>query len=555
MTFAPDFVDSNLLPVNDRPSFTVHDGGRSGHEKAKRVRVNGRPAAGQASASKDTTTSERKPPVPTAAKIFADQMMRQGIWAANNPSEGSASSGSSEVLVYRWNELYWEHMGLIDGVAHAGDWLDTHMIDKASEKNAVGGWKWLALRLRRTAKLPLRSAVVAVIPCQDAYLEVSRSGIRALAPEKTYGLTYATKISCGTPHGANHELLPFDRKSMFGKWITNALPDPDVLAMVQEQCGMFLLPGCYQKAVWWFGKAGSGKSTLGNLVQGCLSSVACIRLASMSDQFGLESVVGAQMIRVEEVEQGEKWDEGIFKPLVSGDPVYVNRKNEKALASYRSFAKVLLTSNPDPFIRDKSDGVMRRLDLVRWDHVLVGQQDPEFAEKLLASEGRHFLDWMLAGAMRVIERGRMMNDRDAEFPEAARRLREEVRCNTDSVRAWVSEEKVHSKAGAWVPTASIYKRYCDWSLENNLDPVDTSVLIRSLSQMVEVKLGKRSNRRISGKGTWCYEMTWSDVVSEDMPAPKAKFEFSACTAEEFIALFGNLSSGLAQSQSSASLNA
>lgn len=538
MAFAPDCVDSNLASVNDRPSFTVHDGGKSDPAKGKRVRINNKATADKEDASKEASVQEPKPPAPTAAKIFADQMMRQGIWAANNPSEGSASAGSSDVLVYRWNNLHWEHMGAIDGIAHAGDWLDTYMVDKANERNAMGGWKWLSLRLRSKFKLPLRNPTIAVIPCQDAYLEVSKSGIRAVAPNKSYGMTYATKISCGTAHGAKHELMPFNPNSMFGKWIINALPDPGVLAMVQEQCGMFLLPGSYQHAVWWFGKAGSGKSTLGNLVQACLSSVACIRLSSMSDQFGLEPVVGAQFIRVEEVEQGEKWDEGIFKPLISGDPVYVNRKHEKAISSYRSQAKMLLTSNPDPFIRDKSDGVLRRLGLTRWDNVLLGEQDPEFAEKLLASEGRHFLDWMLAGAVRVIARGRMMNDRDSDFPEAARRLREEVRCNTDNVRAWVHEENVQSKPGAWVATTAIYKRYREWAVENDLEAVDCSVLIRSLSQMVEVRLGKRSNRRIGGKPTWCYEMGWTGVVPVNEPTPKPTYEFVECTAKEYNKVFG-----------------
>lgn len=500
MGYAPSFIEHNNAPVNQASGSTV-------------VAMHGRKRRGQ----KNVQNSGVETVGSTPSKLFADAKMCEGGWAASNPSEGTNAEGSSGVMVYKWNGLHWEHKGGDAGQALASDWLDDHIPDKADAPNAVKLWNWLSLRLRSKCKLPkFDQKGVAIVPCADAYLEISQSGIRVIAPDPALGMTYATKISCGTPHGSSHNPVPFDPSSRFGRWLCHALPDPSVRSMVQEQCGVCLLPGVYSQAAWWWGVAGSGKSTLAGMVESVLSSVAGVRLETLGERFGLEPIVGAQLVKVEEVEVGVKWDEGKFKPLVSGDGIYVDRKNEKAIGSYQSKAKWIITSNPEPFVRDKSNGVLRRLGIVQWANEIEGEHDPEFANKVLANEGRQFLDWMLVGALRVIQRGRMMSEE--EMPGAAREQKENVRCNSDSVRAWVMEESVSHFEGKWRPTAEIYQRYVAWAERNLKDPVLCTVLIRSLNQIREVKLGKRSNRRLKvGGSAWHYELAWSNPKTDDDP--------------------------------------
>ncbi|WP_152597777.1 DUF5906 domain-containing protein [Novilysobacter arseniciresistens] len=502
MGYAPSLLNEEAGSVKSSGNVTPFD-------KAHRKR-RGNPSGEQ--------QSEGPPPI-SAAKLYADAMMKEGGWAASNPSAGSTVAGSSGVMIYNWNGLHWKHIGGEDGDAHAALWLDTNMPDKATPHKAKGLWQWLSMRLRDAHKLPNPSRQdMAIVPCGDAYLEITKDGIRSIAPDPLLGLTYATKIQCGTPHGKVHNPIPFNPKSKFGAWLCHALPDEGVRLMVQEQCGVCLLPGVYSQAAWWWGVAGSGKSTLAGMVEMVLSSVAGVRLESLGDQFGLEPIVGAQLIRVEEVEIGEKWDEGRFKPLVSGDGVYVNRKMEKAIGSYKSTGKWIITSNPEPYIRDKSDGVLRRLGIVHWAHKIQGDQDPLFAEKIMETEGRMFLDWLIEGALRVIRRGRMMSEK--ELPGAAREYRESVRRNSDSVRDWVMEESVRFVPGKWKPTSEILARFTKWSEENFKRPLGengATILVRSLGQIPGVNLGKRSNRRIKGGQAWGYELDWTPMLAEDDP--------------------------------------
>jgi len=502
MGYAPSFLNPNVGSVN--LGNNVADIENAARKRRK----------GQQGSHRDEF------PLPTLDKIFADAMMKEGGWAANNPSAGSNAEGSSGVMIYKWNGLYWKHFGGEDGLEHVADWLDRNRPDSAKGKVAKGCWEWLGLRLRKRHKLPVsKRKDLAIVPCSDAYLEISKDGIRSIAPDPAMGLTYATRVECGTPHGLDHELISFDPNSKFGSWLCNALPDPKVRDMVQEQCGVCLLPGVYSQAAWWWGVAGSGKSTLASMVEEVLSSVAGVRLEQLNSEFGLEPIVGAQLVKVEEVEFGVKWDEGKFKPLVSGDGIYVNRKHEKAIGSYKSKAKWIITSNPEPFIRDKSDGVMRRLGIVHWAVPIEGDQDPEFVEKVLAAEGRMFLDWMIQGALRVIRRGRMMSEK--ELPETARCVRESVRRNSDSVRDWVMEESVRFAPGKWRTTKEIFEhfnKWCENSIKPGLGENGAVALIRSLNQIPEVRLGKRSNRRVRGGGqAWGYEIDWTPMLAEDDP--------------------------------------
>lgn len=98
------------------------------------------------------------------------------------------------------------------------------------------------------------------------------------------------------------------------------------------------------------------------------NKVARLDLATLSDLFALEHIIGANLILVDEVEC-DRWKEGTFKTLVSGNGIGINRKHLSVL-NYHSKAKWIITSNSAPFFRDKSGGVARRLSVVEWAHAI-----------------------------------------------------------------------------------------------------------------------------------------------------------------------------------------
>lgn len=280
---------------------------------------------------------------------------------------------------------------------------------------------------------------------------------------------------------------------------------------------MTLLPGVYSQAAWWHGVAGSGKSTLAEIVEAMHRQVARCNLETLGDRFSLEPMIGASLILVDEVEC-EKWAEGRFKTMVSGNGIGIDRKNQKQLASYHSTAKWIITSNSAPFIRDKSNGVWRRLTVVHWKKAVpVNQHDPDLVKNILAEEGQLVLDWMLEGARRIVARGRALSDTDADMPEAVRAAKLAARHGSDQVMAWAQAERVVriETDECTLSMRQVYENYKNWGYRQGLADIDLLTGRQFWRGLKEMGLddGARSNRRINGKQEECVRLRINGAVT------------------------------------------
>lgn len=446
-------------------------------------------------------TGETKPP--SLDHIFARHMVagKIGTWACQ-------ASDATGAIVHRWSDTYWKAINNEVGtMVVAGDWLDKHASHSASAFKARQCWEYAIGRLRRFNPLPALDVNRAIVPCADCYIEILPAGFQVLEPDPALGMTHAVNIKSGGKINRPYFTQVLPETSEFAKFLARAQPNPAVRALLQEQCGMTLLPGNYSQAAWWYGVAGSGKSTLAELVEAMHRQSVRLNLETLGDRFSLEPMVGASLILVDEVEC-EKWAEGRFKTLVSGNGIGIDRKNEKVLASYHSRAKWLITSNNQPFIRDKSDGVWRRLVVVSWDvEIPAAERKSDFHKTLLEKEGKLILDWMLEGARRIVARGRTMTEH--ELPEEARRAKQQARNNCDSVRAWAGEMRVSPEEGHWMSLAEVYKQYETWCTTQGYlmnEILTPRQFWRGMAVAGLVRPDRKSNRRVNGVQSDFYEL-------------------------------------------------
>lgn len=439
---------------------------------------------------------------PSLEYIFGSQISsgKLGKWACQ-------STEASGAIIHKWDGTYWKAINTDVGIGVASTWLKNNAKHAVSQKRAASCWDHAEVDLRTLNPLPVQSDKRAIVPCADFYIEVLPTGFQALKPDPALGMTHAVRIKCGASGHRPYSTTALPKTSKFAQFLERALPDPEVRALVQEQCGMTLLPGNYSKAAWWYGAAGSGKSTLAELVEALHRQSVRLSLEALGDRFSLEPLVGASLILVDEVEC-ERWAEGRFKTLVSGNGIGIDRKNEKALASYHSKAKWLITSNSAPFVRDKSDGVWRRLTVVQWNVVIPeSERIPDFQKTILETEGKLVLDWMLEGARRVVARGRALSDH--ELPEAAIAAKKRARNGSDSVRAWADEMRVVSEPGHWVQLTEIYAGYEAWCGLQGYQPSEILTprqFWRGMSEAGLVNPAHKSNRRVGGKQADFYEV-------------------------------------------------
>lgn len=455
-------------------------------------------------------------PSASVAKQFSDLLLTGylGPWAA----EASHTSGG--VVVYRWNGSFWQLVGTTEGASIAASWIDSAAPDKASASLSESAWLYAAMRQRAERPLPSGGKGRTIVPCRDVYLDIAGDGtIAALQPDPALGMTYGLKIAAGTPPGQAHIPQPLPPSSRFRQWLESAQPDPGVRDLLQEQCGMTLLPGVYSVAAWWYGAAGAGKSMLSELCEAMQSQVARVSLDTLGDTFGLECLLGASLVVVDEVEQ-ERWAEGRWKSVVSGNGFGINRKNEKALLSYHSSAKWIITSNSPPFVRDKSDGTWRRICPVEFSVVLPAEQRVEgFHKVLLAEEGGLILDWMLEGARRIVKRGRFLAEH--ERPEAVQSAKREARRSSDSVLAWIDDEDVRFESGKWRVLDEVYKHYTDTCEAAHRAPLDRTPFWRAVHASPRLCGVRTSNRRLNGKPIRQVEIAWGPRPEPAKP-PRAE---------------------------------
>ena len=459
--------------------------------------------------------SEVKPP--SIDSIFSRHLtlgLDGSIWACEKNEYATESC-----LVYRWMDTHFAvvHRGI--GEALCSSWLDKGAPSKSCQKASRDCWSYARTRLSETNPLPAVDRSRAIVPCQDAYLEISKDGIKALAPDPELGMTHALNITSHANHGQAYVPQALPTASRLHKFLSRALPDPEVRALVQEQCGMTLLPGNYQMATWWFGVPGSGKSTLAEAVELMQKQVARLNLQTLGDTFALEGIIGANLIIVDENEC-EKYNEGTFKSLVSGNGVPINRKHLSVL-NYHSHAKWLLTSNSAPFFRDKSGGVARRLSIVEWKvQIPETEREQDFHKMLVGEEGQIFLDWMLEGAQRIVNRGRFMADH--ELPAASREAKQASVHNSDSIASWVYHDRVlfgeaAGARGGEQPIHLIYERYKKWCEGRGFEAHEVLTQRQFTGGMKTAGFihGKGANRQFKGEQKAFYPCKWQGEQSED----------------------------------------
>lgn len=436
---------------------------------------------------------------PAIELLFAQWLTSQKQWVCLAPDSATPS------IVHRWNGLHFEHVATEEGVALALKWLRSDFPDQYRSSKALSCWQTAGTDMRNTALMPSRDKR-HIVPCQGVYLEVLPSGqIVGHEPSQSFGMTHAIKIDPGTRAGQTHALKALPDTSRFAQFLMRAQPDPAIRALIQEQCGATLLSTRYGVAAWWYGAPGSGKSTLSELCGAMQAKCGATSLSQMTnDQFGLESLVGCGMIRIDEVEEGEKYNEGKLKPIITGNGISVDRKFEKPLVNYHFDAVLILCSNPKPFFRDKSDALWRRICAIHWGNPIPeGDQSVNWKDDVLASEGQLILDWMLEGAIRLVQRGRFLPRRDR--PLAVQMMESDCRNEGDSVRYWYVDNRVSVNAAACNTKRDVYNHYIQWCDRIQREPVEARVFWKGLLNICGYTEYKK---RIQGVCERVVDLSW-----------------------------------------------
>lgn len=392
------------------------------------------------------------------------------------PVSALESEGSS--AVYTWKNdaegARWQINSPKELIIRAMVWLKENASDQGKPTKAQSCAEWYTGELAsRTRFLPQPDKQRSLVALRNAVLEIHRDGtVQIHDPDPQLGVTACVQVDlpAGCDRASGYRIPELNPDSLFGRYIHSTLPDPEVRALAQEALSTVLISRCFEKAIWLYGKGENGKSVMLKLLASLLpSATQALDLERLTkDQFGKASLIGKRLVTVAELPPYISPEcQGALKALISRDPTMVERKRRDA-EMFVPEAVFVMASNHHPSVREHEHGFWRKIITLPFTQRVDKTKKVDNLDWLITSnptELMEFVNWLLAGAVRLQIRNRFLYD--DELPAAVRRLRAEQMLDSDNVANFISEHALERDAANWNSRAELYELYCSFCKQGN----------------------------------------------------------------------------------------
>jgi len=188
----------------------------------------------------------------------------------------------------------------------------------------------------------------------------------------------------------------------------------------------------FQKAMLFYGRAGTGKTVLLSLLRSLLppDGVADLGPQQWGERFGLSAMVGKVVNICGELPESGVINGQLFKTIVEGSDVTTEFKG-RDLFVFRPRCAHVFASNFMPVSRDTSNGFTRRWLVLDFKQVVPeAERIKTLAEDILADEREAIAAWAVAGLTRLLKQG------DYTIPPSCQFRLDQLRRINNSVKAF-----------------------------------------------------------------------------------------------------------------------
>jgi putative DNA primase/helicase len=261
-----------------------------------------------------------------------------------------------------------------------------------------------------------RGALLLGVP--SGVIDLSRGASRAVRPGRALEMVSKAMWVDPAPPGTAHP-----EWSRFLSEFTQG--DAALEEWLQVRAG-YCLTGLMDEYImpFYHGSGGNGKSVYLNALRSVWGEYgAQMEHRLLFEKSGgyhlapLAVLAGIRLAIVTDVPQGASWDVHIMKMLTGDDAITANRMHQNPI-TFKSTAKVDVSGNGEPTVRDMDEGIRRRLKLIP----LTAQPkniDKALSRKLAAEWGA-ILSWALTGldmywALGGLPASKMVDDATREY--------------------------------------------------------------------------------------------------------------------------------------------
>lgn len=333
----------------------------------------------------------------------------------------------------------------------------------------------------------------------DANLIAFRNGVFDIASETLLPFSHEYVITNKIDWNYNPEAYSKIADDVLNRI---ACKDRQIRAILEECIGYcFYRRNELGKAFILTGDKNNGKSTFLEMIFNLLgtSNVAALDLKQLGERFKTASLVDKLANIGDDISDEFIPDTAIFKKLVTGNPINVERKGKDPF-DFNNYSKFLFSANNIPRIKDKTEAALRRLIIVPFNaqfSVKDKDFDPYIKYKLQSDEVMEYLIRIgIEGLQRILtNNGFTKSDKvEAEL--------QEYRENNNPILGFFKEyqdEQIDNE-----PTHKVYRRYMEYCLANSLQPMSnvefSKQVNRVLGYSVMVKRVANKSVRVFTKG-------------------------------------------------------
>lgn len=244
--------------------------------------------------------------------------------------------------------------------------------------------------------------------------------------------------------------------------LIRALPAEDV-DLLQRWGGQLLLQkNVTQKFIILTGAAGAGKSTVMEVFQRMIGEDNCeqLRTEQLLERFELGSYIGATALFGSDVPGHFLMQKGayVIKSLTGGDLIRGEVKGVREKVSMRGEFNMGITCNSRLKLDLNADAGAwsRRLLIVPYQCERPEKPIPDFAKWLFENEGPGILNWLIEGAIRVLNGDRM------KLTERQTGLVQDLLDESDSLRCFINRRVVVGDRTEDITSDEMVKAYFEF---------------------------------------------------------------------------------------------
>lgn len=239
-------------------------------------------------------------------------------------------------------------------------------------------------------------------------------------------------------------------------------------SLLEEMAGYILLNrNELGKCFILTGEGSNGKSTILKCIKDMVGeeNTASLGLDELGQRFKTAELFGKLLNIGDDIKNGYIEDNSVFKKLVTGDAVTVERKGGDPFA-FENYSKLLFACNDVPRINDTSNGLKRRLVIIpfnaRFDQNRK-KYDPFIIDKVKEPIALEYLLLLAIDGLKRVLQTRKFTD----VEEVAEVMAEYEKAN-NPILQFLEDVQVEDET-----CAKVYERYGWWCAANGYKPVSS----------------------------------------------------------------------------------